>query len=523
MEVSEDGSILVTETMGVHFTEQRHGIYVDVPEKYHMSWEINGQDRYKTYYFPVTDVKVLSGHEYSTDHQSNGVRIQIGSGSFYANEDETYKWQYKFHTRDLELDGLQMVFMNIVDDYAWDTDTESCDFIITMPKSFDPTQIAVASPEGMMYGTGTKGNMTVDVVGNVIKGSYKGVIHNDQGLTIQVMLDDNYFKFAGMDKYGMISVIFAGIISLLSTIIFFRHGKDDPVIRTVEFYAPEGLNSAEVGMVIDEEVNNSDIVSLLLDWGRRGYITIEETEDNLILKKVMDPGEEMEGYERNFFENIFRGKETRSVNSMKYSFYKKMERVKADIEKKFSKKKFKLSTDSSELFQILVTLLAGLPICFAIILCWRKYYFQTGPTMLLSLIVIIATICGSAIVNYTVQKTYVFKPVIKVLIIAGAVLCFAVPVVIGTLVLENVKVKAMFGLIILGLSVVIIVEAAFMKKKTAYGNEMLGKVLGLREFIKVAEEDRLKMLQEQDPMYFYNILPFAYALGLSNIWNDHFK
>ena len=62
-----------------------------------------------------------------------------------------------------------------------------------------------------------------------------------------------------------------------------------------------------------------------------------------------------------------------------------------------------------------------------------------------------------------------------------------------------------------------------MKKRTVYCNDLLGQVLGLRNFIIVAEEDRLKALVEENPYYFYDILPFAYALGLTNIWNEHFR
>ncbi|MBQ4252842.1 MAG: hypothetical protein II704_07335, partial [Erysipelotrichaceae bacterium] len=60
MEVHEDGSILVSETMNVHFTQQLHGIYVNIPRKYNMTWEINGEKKYRTYDFPVIHPKILS-------------------------------------------------------------------------------------------------------------------------------------------------------------------------------------------------------------------------------------------------------------------------------------------------------------------------------------------------------------------------------------------------------------------------------------------------------------------------------
>ena len=43
MEVHEDGSVLVTETLEVEFSQDKHGIYVNIPNKYNMKWEINNE------------------------------------------------------------------------------------------------------------------------------------------------------------------------------------------------------------------------------------------------------------------------------------------------------------------------------------------------------------------------------------------------------------------------------------------------------------------------------------------------
>ncbi len=523
MEVNEDGSIKVIETMGVHFTEQRHGIYVDISKKYNMTWQIGSQTREKSYFFPITNVKVLSSHASEIDNGSSYIRIKIGSGSSYAQEEETYKWTYVIHTSDLDLDGMQMVFMNIIKPYGWNTDTEKCSFTITMPKKFDTDNIAVASPEGMTYGTGTTGHLSVEVVGNVIKGSYDALLTNSEGITIQVLLDEGYFQFEDINKAGILSSIIAGIMAIVSGFVFFRFGKDDPLIPTVEFYAPEGLNSAEVGTVIDEEANDNDVVSLILDWGRRGLITIEETENDLLLRTVPEAQEQLSGYEKNFFEGVFRGKEKRYVSTMKYNLYKKVERCKVDIEKKFDTKTHGLVTKSSTVAQFLMCLFCALPVCVTLVICWRKVYYEIAPMLVVSGFVAIATIMGCFLFCYYVKKKYINKAWKKLLLIFGTSLLFAVPIVALTLVLEHCHIKPIFTVIVIAITMLMVLLTGFMKKRTSYGNEMLGKVLGFKEFIRVAEEDKLKMLQEQDPMYFYNVLPFAYAFGLTNIWNDHFK
>ena len=47
--------------------------------------------------------------------------------------------------------------------------------------------------------------------------------------------------------------------------------------------------------------------------------------------------------------------------------------------------------------------------------------------------------------------------------------------------------------------------------------------MGFKEFIKTAEKSRLEALQNDDPEYFYKILPYAMVFGLSNKWAKLFK
>ena len=41
--------------------------------------------------------------------------------------------------------------------------------------------------------------------------------------------------------------------------------------------------------------------------------------------------------------------------------------------------------------------------------------------------------------------------------------------------------------------------------------------------MEVAEKDRLEMLLEENPQYYYDILPYAHVLGVSDKWEDKFK
>jgi uncharacterized membrane protein len=71
--------------------------------------------------------------------------------------------------------------------------------------------------------------------------------------------------------------------------------------------------------------------------------------------------------------------------------------------------------------------------------------------------------------------------------------------------------------------VILIFVNRFMVKKNAKGNELLSELKGFKRFIKVAEENRLKMLLKDDPHYFENTLGYALAFGLFDQWAKKFR
>lgn len=62
-----------------------------------------------------------------------------------------------------------------------------------------------------------------------------------------------------------------------------------------------------------------------------------------------------------------------------------------------------------------------------------------------------------------------------------------------------------------------------IRQKTAFAKKIYGRILGFKHFLKVAEKDKLENLLNENPNYFYDILPYTIALNVSDIWADKFK
>ena len=521
MDVSEDGKISVTETMNVTFSELRHGIYVNIPKKYNMTWDINGTTINKSYLFPVRNVKGLSGQKASVDNDdSNYVQIRFGSANSYANTFETYKWSYDIITRDLDLDGLQMLFMNI-NGGGWNTEIQSLEFVINMPKSFDRDTLWFDSPVGVT--NESRGPLTFVVSGNTISGSYNETLRPGQAVTIQLILDDNYFKFPNANTFGVIGVLASGILALAMATVFFLFGKDDPLIDTVEFHAPAGVNSAEVGVIIDGVANDGDVVSLILDWGRRGIITIEDTEDDLILRKRNPLEDNAREYEVFMFDKLFNGKDEVKVSSLKTKFYTTVQKTEEKLDKYFQSENRRLTTELSNVLQIVGVILSFLPMGIATFIMSYNYDYDGMMALIWVGIEAFCIIATTIIMVYMDDRKYMHKWYTKALLYTASVIMGAIACGVLLLTTATAGVNVLYAVAIILFTVAFIVSVRFMKKRTEYGNELLGQVVGLRNFILVAEQDRLEELVKENPFYFYDILPYAYALGLTDVWNEHFK
>jgi uncharacterized membrane protein len=98
--------------------------------------------------------------------------------------------------------------------------------------------------------------------------------------------------------------------------------------------------------------------------------------------------------------------------------------------------------------------------------------------------------------------------------------------VVGVLCLIGAFIASIFFSILIGVSLLTlglfsIIYAAYAPKRTEEGTRVLEHILGLEEYIKVAEKDRLQFQEKE--YIFFEILPYAIALGLATTWAKAFE
>jgi uncharacterized membrane protein YgcG len=543
--VNENNTFDITETITAYFNVSKHGIYRTIPLKNTIT-RLDGTT--STNRTQVTNVSV--DNEYTTSRENGNYKLQIGSASRTLTGEQTYVIKYTYNLGKDPVKNYDELYYNIIGN-EWDTVIGNVTFTITMPKEFDSSKLGFSSGT-----TGSTDNSKVkySVSGNKITGSYDGVLGVGEALTIRCELPEGYFVGAGLSinimDYIMflIPIIFLGIAILL----WYKFGRDDQVVETVEFYPPAGFNSLEVGFLYKGKADNQDVTSLLIYLANKGYIKITEIEKKSLFSKSKEfkitKLKEYDG--NNVNEQIFlHGLFTRlssftplfSDESKRYvdifdevtsrelcnNFYITMNKILSNINNKENKNKiFEKSASGKTIFIILMIIATYCLITIPPILT----YGEAGMLIVALLFpgigftVMFSMLFGETQTIYVNGKATHSSIGTKLFGLVWGGMFGGMPwafIVLPALLQDPTY---LIGYIIgLGCVLGMVICLKYLPKRTPYGNEILGKLRGFKNFLETAEKEKLEAMVMEDPTYFYNILPYTYVLGVSDKWIKKFE
>ena len=154
-------------------------------------------------------------------------------------------------------------------------------------------------------------------------------------LPLRLTLPDGYFK-SDYTKYYLTIAMIAALPALAARtvlVLFLKFGRDKRYAPTVEFYPPEGLNSAEVGLWYKGKAADEMVLFLLVCLAQEGGITIvpAEFKRDFVITKRRD----YTGQDTNmalFMDGLFPDGRTRTdYYKLKDDFYKTVDTIRADL------------------------------------------------------------------------------------------------------------------------------------------------------------------------------------------------
>ena len=517
--VNEDNTFDVTEKLTVHFDDDayKHGIIRAIPLTNTVQREDGSTARNRA---KVSNVYV--NKTYKTYTEDGEYCIQIGEGSVYVKGDVNYVIKY---TYDIGRDPMltkDEFYYNIIGT-NWDTTIESVDFAVHFPKEFTYTKSSLGFSHGAS-GSGDFSDVYYRVENDTVYGYYHEELPAYSGLTMRLELPEGYFV-RGLSiwdyiGYAAYAVPFLGFF--LAWRLYQRYGKNDVIVEPVEFYPPDGRTPMDIGYYYDDRLDNKDVTSLLVHLANKGALTIEEEGESYIihLKDFPDDGT-ME--EKMFYSGLAeRSDENDDVreSDLKERFYRTINSIVNNFTNLHKKSEVIVPTGKYSALAFLCGIISVFTAMYSLV--YFTNYDFTDALFSAGMVTFICAFAVPLISLFTSRKSLI-RTIISVILVAAFLLPAGFMVFYGFLDGEfRLNVLSILAILALLSGIGCFYLSSKFYKRTAFGNEILGRIRGFRNFLDSAEKNQLEMLVEEDPTYFYDILPYAYVLGVSDKWIKKF-
>ena len=490
--ISSDSIVEVKETIKYFFPAalQKHGIIRKIPVKYAIKRE-NGEKIF-TINFSLLSVKManedgtISDVAYQESSSGKNKEIKIGDANKTVSGPKTYIIDYKvsrvINFSPQENENQDEFYWNVTGT-EWDVPIKSAEATVNFPSNIDPEKWQFACYTGPLGAKETECTNEAKSERSVYFAS-KWPLGAKEGLTIVAGIPKGILTppkenpvvasavtfWNQLMPYVFLFLPFGAFVFLF--IHWFLRGRDPKGKGTViPFYtAPAGLSPAEVGTLFDEKADLKDISSSFINFAVKGCIKIKEV-----------PNEGIFG--------IFKGK-----NDYELVLLKREETLSLPEKKIFNtlfppgKKSVRLS-ELQDVFPAQVENVKD-DIYNSLV---EKGYFSKSPQKVRNFYFFL----GTLIVSLGLVLFFQLDPATSVI---GA----------GSFVITGVMI-AVFGL--------------FMPQKTIKGVNAYEQILGLKEYLSVAEKDRLNFhnAPAKKPEIFEKLLPYAMVLGVEKEWAKQFE
>lgn len=512
---NKDGTMDLTERITAKFLQYKHGIFRALPEVSKVVLKNDdGTDKLNKDFRLSYSIK-SSNQPYDTFGEGDFLYVQFGREDvwYQPNTSEIYEFSYKI-TLDERFAEFDIFYFNLLGNL---TDTTIANFSASV--SFEEE---IAFEPSIFVGQAGSTEELTNFVWNAdnTKVSFEASsIGVGEAITMLLTLPENYSTVSPNYLFDYIALGFIIFTLILCFVIYFTKSNKSIITRVVQFSATKNYTPADIGYIIDKTVNTEDVASLIIYWAEKGYLNIIEDGKKTFLQKT-DKDFKGKLYERGLFNAIFAGKTVDDKVDIK--------KIGFSISESVGVTKKSIAIENQHLFNKTAVVLRGVMAVMVAISLWLALILVNAQNVkdmmsLLCLFVLLGTLLFLFMLASFADKRYTQKKVHKTLN-RLAYFMFLAGILIMCIVSYDPVCDPFFTTILaFALLVVASILILKMNVRSDEGCRELGDILGLKEFIEVAEKSRLEALVKDNPQMFYQILPYAYVLGVYDDWCKKFE
>lgn len=526
--VSAKNEWSILEQEDVFFYEPRHGIYRYIPMSFkaplNSAPEGKSQQVYTKEYNANVHVIRATGSDFYIYEENGNTVVRMGSITEEVKGAQSYQIGFIYAYPNDRIKARDFLF-HTIKPADINEEVDEFSFVITFEKPLPADIVSRLKIYTGTYGERKEAQMDeLEVTPTKISGRILG-IKPRQALTLYAELPEGFWELPPDTQATGQATHWAWIaIALGILIIGIELTRHEPTsVKVVEFYPPDDVTPSEVGTIIDNSVDIIDLTALVPWFAQQGYLTIKELKEkdmskedtDIELRKTSTPlPDDAPEYQKCIMAILF--PYSRTVQHMKKLDPELVNNAKNALRKHFR--------GDRKLREYQVKYLLLIPIffvCGSIAFISSPLLSNHGTDVLQSIIYawVIPGI-GAAFLRLSNSTMDDFRSKKKTRLIYGirfllfCVTCFFVTRFISDP--DDNELPMWTVWLLLAVSYVVVELTGRLQVDTEYRASLRGRLQGFREFIETAEKDRLEMLLESDPKYFYKIFPYAIVFGLTD-------
>ncbi len=487
-----DSSIKVSESIEYDFDSlQKHGIYRIIPVQYETS--------YGTQSISLNDISVTDGtgnpYPFTTSLDGNNKEIKIGDASKTISGIHRYVIDYTVSRAIGYFDSYDEIYWNATGN-DWKVPILASEATITLPKQIAQSDLRTSCYVGFL---GSRDTCQVDRLSSEnemvseVSFSSPSALSMGSGLTVAVGFPKDIVQKPNVLE-RMFSYALDNFIVLLPILTFIgmallwwkagRGPKGSGVI-VAEYESPDNLTPLEVEAILRTKLRASSLSAEIVHLAVRGYLTITRIEKTRFFMKsadyelrlVKDYSDVGNEFDKALLEGLFGNDKTRELLMSLLSV----------PENTIQPGVVKISELKNTFYKAIPKIQKSV---FESVTA--KGYYQKNPEKIVKKYVAYP-FTALIVLVFFVSNTGLFEGTI----LFSCTISFLIVV--------------LFGLI--------------MPAKTKAGALIKDKVLGLKEYLQIAEKDRINFhnAPEKNPQLFEKLLPFAMIFGVEKAWAKEFE
>ena len=377
---------------------------------------------------------------------------------------------------------------------GFDYPVDSLNFTITMPTgqmTNKPTFSSIYRQDSI------ESDLTYEIRGSQIIGASKTTLNDHEGVTMTMLVPQEMFPsvstYVREGNPELTPMIVFAAIALLYWLLFLR---TLPLVRSRASTPPEGITAGELGCRLT--LAGGDLTMMVFSWAQLGYLLIHmDGNGRVMLHKRMDMGNERSQFENRVFKLLFGSRRVVDGTGNQYALL--CQKVAGMIPNE--RNMYRGNSGNMKIFRWLA--------CVSQVFCGICVAMNMTSIMILQiLLAIILSIFGAVsawLIQDVAYRTHLRG---KVPVYIGLA-CILIWILLGLLCGQVwIPLGCSLGEFVIGYF------AAYGGRRSELGRHDGGQILGLRSYLKRLPRSDISRLLANDPDYFFNLAPYALALGV---------